>query len=43
MRSPMTVAKELIVRCSWLLRSKIDGQSGLSQTMVKATTDIESR
>ena len=43
MRSPMTVAKELIVRCSWESRANIDGQSGLSQTMVKATTDIESR
>ncbi len=35
----MTTAKEPIVRCSWLSRAKMDGQSGLSQTTVKADTD----
>ena len=39
MRSPTTVAKELIVRCSWLSRTKIDGQSGLSQEILNAETD----
>jgi hypothetical protein len=29
------------VRCSWLSSAKSDGQSGLSQTIVKAITDIE--
>ena len=34
MRSPMTVAKALIVRCSRESRTNSDGQSGLSQTIV---------